>query len=243
MGGIQLRFGERAGEKLATKGCPLDPATPPHLQLPPCTEVTLGDPPSPLPISLHPRCSQRGPTARRYMEAGALGATHTNQTHGSHTSEWQTQYGDNSWLPASGLWLSADSTHFGSAGISGPGKAWQKLSTCPVSACGFSERGSLAGGGDGAGTSTASIPWIPPAIPLQTLHGTPLAGWHIPGVLQPGEEQVHHDADDDEDVGGEEIGQRAVSDIGCHCQVYHRGHGADGATHGLVCVWEQRWAQ
>lgn len=99
MGGIQLRFGERAGEKLATKGCPLDPATSPHLQLPPCTEVTLGDPPSPLPISLHPRCSQRGPTACRYMEAGALGATHTNQTHGSHTSEWQTQYGDNSWLP------------------------------------------------------------------------------------------------------------------------------------------------
>lgn len=37
---------------------------------------------------------------------------------------------------------------------------------------------------------------------------------HTPGVVQPGKEEVHHDADDNEDVSGEEVGQGAVGDIG-----------------------------
>lgn len=63
------------------------------------------------------------------------------------------------WLAGSRLGLSADSTNsklccFGSA--DDPGRAHQKLSTHPVSACGFGERGSVSGAMTGA--STASIP-------------------------------------------------------------------------------------
>lgn len=84
---------------------------------------------------------------------------------------------------------------------------------------------------------SASTAANPPNSCLWDAHGRPV---HTPGVFQPGKEEVHHDADDDEDVGGEEVGQGAVRNVGRCRQVYQGGDSADRAAHGLTCARDQK---